>query len=931
MNLRLLLPLTSLVVLLACTGNKENLAPTIGGLESRTLVLEPSVSFPVDPQQVIDSYRELVLITPDGENYGEEVRRLADLELEASLDNKLSENPERIRQGELESSQAIQRYEEYLNLYPEREENDVILYQLSRAYSLQNDNDKARAVMIEVATKYPQSRYMDEIQFRLGEDFYVAGDYFRSEQAYGVVVNHYPNSIFYEKALYKYGWSQFKQDQYDRAILSYIQLLDFYRRRQKLDEISLSSTLTRAEKELLDDVLRVLSLSFSYRPSKQPINQFVTHHGKRDYEPLLYLKLGELYLAKERIIDAIDNFLSFGENHPFSRYTPDLHDLAINAYERAGYNAELLPQKERYVRTYNVGTAFWGQQDERSRGHLQPRLTRHISDIATHYHALARSSKKPPDYKRAALWYRLYLDSFPEDDNAANINFLLAESLFDGGEYDLAVNEYEKTAYQYPPHENSAEAAYAVLVTYQSLSKTSSEEENPIIIDHLIQSSLKFSEEFADDKRAPEVLLSTVEQLFALGSYSQALDTGQWLAINPSLDDRVRQQALILVAHSHFELAHYVEAEIAYIDALDNLPSGEKEQRSSLQEQLASSIYKQGEQARAKGQHQLAAEHFRRVGKVVPTSAKIIIADYDAATEYIALNDWDTAIKLLQAFRKKYPGHKQWQQGVSEKLALAYKNSEQNIEAADEIMLLVKMSDKSQHRDLLWQAAELYEQAGKPSRSIPIYKTYVKDYPHPLSRSIELREKIASYYSAQKDNSQYHHWLNEIVKADASGGQQRNSRSRYLAAKSSLELVKPLHQSFTRVKLTTPLKKSLKRKKKLMKQALSGYSRAAKYQVEEVTTAITFQIAEIYREFATSLLSSQRPKNLNTEELEEYNYLLEDQAYPFEEKAISIHASNLTRIQSGTYDESVKSSLQTLAAMMPYRYAKYEKIDQYVE
>ena len=78
-------------------------------------------------------------------------------------------------------------------------------------------------------------------------------------------------------------------------------------------------------------------------------------------------------------------------------------------------------------------------------------------------------------------------------------------------------------------------------------------------------------------------------------------------------------------------------------------------------------------------------------------------------------------------------------------------------------------------------------------------------------------------------------------------------------------------------------------------------------------------------------MTSQRPKNLNEEELEEYDLLLEEQAYPFEEKAIDIHLANFKRIPGGTYDKPVKDSLKILGELMPFRYARAEQTEAYVE
>jgi hypothetical protein len=125
--------------------------------------------------------------------------------------------------------------------------------------------------------------------------------------------------------------------------------------------------------------------------------------------------------------------------------------------------------------------------------------------------------------------------------------------------------------------------------------------------------------------------------------------------------------------------------------------------------------------------------------------------------------------------------------------------------------------------------------------------------------------------------------------------------------------------------LVEPLKKNLKLKKERMEQALRAYGSAAEYGVAEAATAATFHTAELYNDFGKSMLESQRPKGLNKEELEQYNVMLEEQAYPFEEKAIELHEINVQRVRSGLYDEWVKRSFTALGKLRPVRYAKIEK------
>jgi Flp pilus assembly protein TadD len=94
--------------------------------------------------------------------------------------------------------------------------------------------------------------------------------------------------------------------------------------------------------------------------------------------------------------------------------------------------------------------------------------------------------------------------------------------------------------------------------------------------------------------------------------------------------------------------------------------------------------------------------------------------------------------------------------------------------------------------------------------------------------------------------------------------------------------------------------------------------------VAEVTTQATFEIAEIYRKLGQDIMKSERPKKLAAEQLDEYNSLLEEQAFPFEEQAISTHEINTKRVREDVYDDGVKKSFAALAELKPGRYGKTE-------
>lgn len=162
-------------------------------------------------------------------------------------------------------------------------------------------------------------------------------------------------------------------------------------------------------------------------------------------------------------------------------------------------------------------------------------------------------------------------------------------------------------------------------------------------------------------------------------------------------------------------------------------------------------------------------------------------------------------------------------------------------------------------------------------------------------------------------------------------GSARSERSRYLAARAALALADAERESFQKLTLKPPLDASLRAKKSQMEKALAAYGRAADYAVAEVTTAATFHLGELYFELSRALIDSPRPRGLSSEEKTQYLVLLEEQAFPFEEKAIEIHETNIKRAAGGVYDSWVQRSLDALARLAPGRYAKTERGDDLVQ
>ena len=261
----------------------------------------------------------------------------------------------------------------------------------------------------------------------------------------------------------------------------------------------------------------------------------------------------------------------------------------------------------------------------------------------------------------------------------------------------------------------------------------------------------------------------------------------------------------------------------------------------------------------------------------------------------------------------------------TKQLAVAYERAGKLSRSASEYeRVAAEAGDPEVRREALLVAGDLYEQAGEGADALRLFELYVDQYPEPMELALEIRFKVAGMHDAAGNDEAYREQLRAIVAIDADAVNARTSRTRYLAATSSLVLTKSLFDEFESLALMQPFQENLATKKRLMDQALAGFETLVRYEVAEVTAAATFYIAEIYRHFSDALLASERPSGLNRADLAEYELVIEEEAYPFEEQAIAVHRENLELMRIGVFNSWIARSLDELAVLMPGRYAKAE-------
>src|SRR5499425_383298 len=588
--------------------------------------------------------------------------------------------------------EAIALYNRLLTEYPSYNNSDQVLYQMARAYDELGRTEEAIETMERLIRTNPHSSHLDEVQFRRGEYFFTRRRYRDAESAYSGIVKLGAASEFYELALYKLGWTLYKQEFYEEALQKYVALLDH--------KVSIGYDFDQTHDEENDrrvaDTFRVISLSFSNLGGPETVPEYFSKFGNRSYEDRIYSSLGEHYLDKLRYDDAAKTYKAFVALYPLHRNAPRFSMRIVDTFTKGGFPKLVLESKREFASKYSLKSEYWRHFKPEESPEVLAYLKTNLKDLATHYHAEYQNpneaNEKLTNYREASIWYGAYLESFPKETDSASVNYQLADLLLENKDFGEAAKQYERTAYGYALHPQAANAGYAAIFAYREQLKIAGTEQHNAVKHDTVASSLKFADAFPNDEHSAAVLGAAADDMYEMKDYKAAIEADQRVIDKyPGAEPSIRRSAWIVVAHGSFELANYPQAEHAYTQVLAVTPESD-ESHAKFVDNLAASIYKQGELANEAKDYRAAADHFLRIRTAAPTSSIRETAEYDAGAALIRMQDWKAAVDVLEAFRTNFPQNK-LQLEATKQIAYAYRQSGELSHAAGEYERMASQSE----------------------------------------------------------------------------------------------------------------------------------------------------------------------------------------------------------------------------------------------
>lgn len=896
--MKFLLLYIMMVLLSACNTVAKVERSTLSDFIVEEELISKNKKITVSNEEAKKSYDSYLLSEGiNNENRKNALQRLAEIQLDIEISKPVDSS-----QGY--NNKSVPVFKKRLKDYPKDKNNDRIYYQLANAYAVIGNEDSKISTLETLTDTYPDSKYYVESMFRLGESYIGKSNFIDAELALTAVIAEDTTNKFRKNSLFKRAWSRYKQLQYQDAIDDYNQLLSLY---------PTGTSKNRADKEFLNNIYKVYGVCISYLGIDETLSGLNESLKSEDTRFHVYNNLSQLLVTQDRYLDAanvLEQYLKNENEKYVNQVILSLSDIWLK-YENREYAMNKLFSLE-------LGHGIATKKHIYNKSTIK-KLSNNLVLVSEFYHSLFQKGDR--EHRKAYLSKSLqsytHLINNYNPKNNDKYGYLYAELLNDSKSYIKSIAAYEDVIIK-----SSVNSKYKQKSTYSLLVLANNQFKNKRI------NSAEYSRindkylQFLAKNRVYGLLLVYSEFLYNNAQYLKSAAIIEEVKFSKNAKS---SKLLYILASSYFEIKEYELAIKNY-----HIIKGMKKPNKNVDKRLALAIFKQADVLKNKLLFDLAISKYNDIYRLKLDKETILLSKLEMSGLFIRLGKWGNAEEQLTLIRKLYKNTR-FSNDVTHMLSVTYfNNNKQKLAAVEFEKIHGFGASEELRRSALWQSAELYEKGGDLLSSARVYKRYANRYKKPLSLNIEAQYKLSEVYSALGFNSKRDYWLKQIIKTTDKGADRASDRMKFLASNASIVLARTEYQRFSSVKLTIPLKVSLRKKKNVLKKALSSLQKVNKYKMYEHVSESIYWIAETYYEFSENLMKSERPKNLSGMELEQYNILLEDQAIPFEDQAIRYFIQNIKQSNQGLYSEWMSKSFEKLSMIYPSKYMRVERLESQV-
>ena len=729
-------------------------APKLDGLEAEKNVLR---------DEAIARFEAFLRKYPDGEYTAHVMFRLAELYFEqanvvwqedaaayaleeaaaTTLKEQLALPPPPTR----DYTRAIDLYLSILQKYPDYEYNDGVYYMLGYCYRdelsdryFADDADlRRREYFGALVTQYPDSPFAVDGNFILGQEHFDNNEIEEAVVYFETVVATAPKGhLLYDRGMYMLAWSYYKLSNYEGALTQYTGMLDFSEEvlresgqpsdlRPEGVEYAAISFADLADKSVSfedpdwreysgedmtlahDFLVGQLGMSDGMHTPVEVVDAWFAQVGERPYRVDIVKQLAATLVEYGRFEEAIATYEYIQSSWPNDPENPDYQfqvavlylNLPIPDPEASGLALTVLNER------YSEGTSWWeaNSKNPDAQARAKSYLERSLSAVAREYHIRAKQTGKIEDYAAAADGYEEYLDKFPFADDYYEIQWYLADSLYNAERYTEAIDQYLQLL-KVTGHPYRDGSQFNLARAYQKVLEE------------------KYGSPFLKPEDA--VVREEVE-----------LPSGQ-------------KRTVYALSEEHLLF-------VAAADVLQGAEFKDEDWRKVLNENRAAFYYIPAQIYYEHGDYEEARKRLEKVIELYPNTEEGAFAARLIVNTYQADGDLEKVVELTRVYSNMRLGpkgdenvevFKNLQEGARFKLAFALAESEEFLAAAAAYEELLRDYPKSENYAIsLYNAANNYEKGGKAEQANDLFERYINEFPRD-ERSKALYFRIAGNYAS---------------------------------------------------------------------------------------------------------------------------------------------------------------------------------------
>jgi TolA-binding protein len=791
---------------------------------------------------------------------------------------------------------AVARFRELVDRFPASPQALTAFYNLGYLYAEEGDGELSTWAYGEVLARDPQNPYADEIHMRLAEAAFDAG---RVEEA----IPHYLAVVrgakpeYADKALYKLGWCFFNLEDYSRAVDSFSLVLG---RGQASPEDLRRETLSILAKALLEwGGLGPLTSYLRSRPEAEP------------YGPTLHRLLGELYADSSRYREAVAVYAAGVEAYPLAPECLALERGILSALLIARDGEGANERRVLWADRYGPGSAWDRLHGAGPLGAERDELLEEgLRLAALHYHG--RAQRGQGGLERALTLYGRYLEIFGASTEAGyELAYAYAQAFREAGRLSEAAAQYRRVAAHPALATHREEASYRRIRVLESLYA-----EDPGYLEELLGAHEEYVARNPASSLVPEILFSAGELLFgaelfprARALFHRVVDAAPAAPWGPRAWERI--------GRCRFREGDYARSEEALRRALaQGLEEGLVPGARQL---LSFAIFRQGEEREEAGDREGANGHFGRLADELPEEDAAQVGLYRMAENLRALGRDGDAARVFDRLARRYRGSEYAQSALALSAQIFASLGEWEDAARGFEAVYRSDPEGAGAPDALFRAARALERANRRDGAVRLFAEFAETFPKDPRRAEALFRQ------------------GELLRA---AGQEEDAAARYreawavqgqgdaeaFRARAALALGRLALDRFRGVALQGDLAQALERKERFLTEALEHLARAASLPFADTLTEALFRAGESFEHLKEALLASERPAELTDEEAEEYEFLLEEKAFPLEERAVAYYRNGVGAARdAGVHTPWVDRMFERLETLVPWAYQRTEE------